>query len=300
MKFSIVTPTYNSEKYLNETIQSVISQKGNFTIEYIIIDNYSEDNTINIIKKYQYMIQSKNYPITCKDIEIKYYQAKDNGMYDAINKGFLKAKGDIYAWINSDDIYLPGAFSVIRQIFIKYPEIKWLKGITSYINELSTIYKVGNLFLYDQFWIKMGIYGKEAYFIQQDSVFWRAGLWKISGGIDTRFKKAGDYYLWIKFSNHTPLYSVKAYISCFRKVKGQISQYLDSYKKEYDIINISVKKKFLRKKIKYYFSYSEKINIRILNKILYRVLFGRQKLSYIDIINGGKPVLKKNTYYLIT
>ena len=56
-------------------------------------------------------------------------------MYDAINKGFEMATGDIYAYINSDDIYLPGAFEIIGRCLSKYEEIKWIKGITSYINE---------------------------------------------------------------------------------------------------------------------------------------------------------------------
>ena len=107
-----------------------------------------------MITQYEEMINKKLYRFNCNEVEIKYIQQKDRGMYDAINTGFANATGDIFAWINSDDIYLPGAFNIIARSFIKYPEIKWIKGITSYIDESSVISKIGKCFLYDQKWIQ--------------------------------------------------------------------------------------------------------------------------------------------------
>lgn len=298
MKFSIVTPTYNSDKFLSETIQSVISQKGDFTIEYIVIDNLSHDNTINIVKSYQQMIKTNNYILGCNGVEIKYSVGKDSSMYEAINNGFSQATGDIYAWINSDDIYLPGAFNIIAKSFEKYPEIKWIKGITSYINEFSTIYEVGQCFMYAQDWLKKGVYGKDAYFVQQDSVFWHARLWKTAGGIDTRFKRAGDYFLWMNFAQYAPLYTIKAYVSCFRKVKGQLSQDIDSYRKECDMIPVTNQYNFFRKLVRIFFSYKDKVIFLFLQKLMYRIFFKKQKLLLVDIINIGEPALKTISYYV--
>lgn len=297
MKFSIVTPSYNSERFIAETIESVLSQKGDFTIEYIIVDSQSQDNTIKIAKNYQRTLESGEYRINCSGVAIKIYQEKDDSMYEAINYGFSKATGDIYAWINSDDIYLPGAFGVIAQTFAGYPEVKWIKGITSYINEYSTIFKAGHCFMYDQKWLQKGVYGKDAYFVQQDSVFWRSTLWEIAKGIDARFKKAGDYSLWIKFSQYEPLYTVKAYISCFRKVKGQLSQDIDSYRKEYALIPVINQHNFLRKIVRMFFLYESKIFFLFLRKFVYRAIFGKQKLFLIDIVDEVKPVLKTVSYY---
>ena len=90
--FSIVTPVYNGEKYLEDTIKSVVNQSfKNF--EYIVIDGESKDNSINIINKY-------------KDKITKIISEKDNNMYEAIHKGFSLASGHYYLWLNSDDVLI--------------------------------------------------------------------------------------------------------------------------------------------------------------------------------------------------
>jgi glycosyltransferase involved in cell wall biosynthesis len=298
MKFTIVTPTYNSARFLSETIQSVLSQKGDFTIEHIIVDSRSQDDTAQIVKQYQRMLERGECNINCNGVALQFYQENDDSMYEAINYGFTKATGDLYGWINSDDIYLPGAFSVIARSIERYPEIKWIKGITSYINENSTIYETGQCFLYDQNWLNKGIYGRDAYFVQQDSVFWHSTLWKRAGGVDPRFKRAGDYFLWISFSRHAPLYTVKAYTSCFRKVEGQLSQNIDSYRKEYEMIPVTGQHAFLRKKIRIFFALNNKLHFLLWKKAFYRILFGKKNLLLIDLVDGGKPALKTVSYYV--
>jgi len=94
MKISLITVTYNSEKTLKDTIQSVLLQEFN-DIEYIIVDGISSDNTLNIIK--ENLNQNSRY--------LKYFSEKDNGLYDAMNKGIRMATGDIIGIINSDDFY---------------------------------------------------------------------------------------------------------------------------------------------------------------------------------------------------
>lgn len=184
MKFSIVTPSYNKEKYIAETIESVVFQKGAFDIEYIIIDNCSDDDSFRIAKDYEEGISSGSITINCDSVSIKRISERDSGMYDAINKGFALASGDVHAWINADDIYLPGSFQAVSAVFHKYPDVEWLKGITSYINDESDLTQSGVCNFYNRDWLAKGIYGLDAYFVQQDSVFWRSDLWKRVGGID--------------------------------------------------------------------------------------------------------------------
>jgi glycosyltransferase involved in cell wall biosynthesis len=224
MKISIVTPCLNAQEFISETIESIISQAGEFEIEYIIIDGNSSDRTVEIAEEYKKRIDLKQYAIQCSKVNIYIYSESDQGMYCALNKGFSRATGDLFAYLNSDDVYLPNSLANIIAIFKQYPEIFWLKGITSYIDCHGQLLGRGNFYMYTQKWIKEGKYGKEWYFITQDSVFWRSSLWKKSGGFNEKLKYAGDYDLWIKFTDYYPLYVTNLYVSSFRRRKGQLSQ----------------------------------------------------------------------------
>jgi len=232
MRISIVTPAYNSEKFIAETIESVIDQKGDFEIDYIIVDGASTDGTLAVIKRYQALLSSQEYPVKCNGVVLRWISESDRGMYDAINKGFAMADGGVHAWINSDDVYMPGAFEAVTRTFAKYGEILWLKGITSYINEASLVYRTGQCYVYHQPWIRKGVYGRDVHFIQQDSVFWRSGLWQSAGGVDAHLRYAGDYSLWLSFAGAAQLYSLKVLVSCFRKQDMQLSGDGNRYRQE--------------------------------------------------------------------
>lgn len=296
LKYSIVTPTYNSEKYIGETIESVISQGGNFSIEYIIQDGGSTDRTYEIVRGYQQMLSENSFSIRCAGVVIHWRSEEDDGMYDAIQNGFAHASGDVYAWINSDDLYLPGALDVVQRTLERYPEILWLKGITSYINEGSTIYAVGNCNLYRQDWIESGIYGPVLQFIQQDSVFWRAVIWQKSGGVDTRLSLAGDYFLWKSFAKLAPLYSLQAYVSCFRKVADQKSANIDAYFQE--IEKYSPLDKRLSGRISRNFVRIESLP-RILRPFCYKLVFGMYSHHLVVLHNSVVPCLIEDEYFAL-
>ena len=109
MKISIITPTYNSEKTLRDTLESVLSQTYT-DIEHIIVDGLSKDSTVEIIKEYE-----KKY-----DGRLKYVSEKDKGLYDAMNKGIQMASGDIIGILNSDDMYASN--DVLQTIADKFNE----------------------------------------------------------------------------------------------------------------------------------------------------------------------------------
>ena len=102
-KISIVMPSYNQAEFIEKSILSVLNQDYK-NIELIIIDGGSNDGTIEIIKKYQ-------------DYIFFWVSEKDKGQSDALNKGFKLASGEIYGWLNSDDIYLPNAFHNLMLAF---------------------------------------------------------------------------------------------------------------------------------------------------------------------------------------
>jgi len=297
MKFSIITPTYNGEKYLSETIESIISQKGKFDIELIFVDNLSIDNTMSIIDSYKKLIDDNKYQIQCKSVVIKVISEKDKGMYDALNKGFGIATGDIFAWSNSDDIYFPGAFDVVSNVFSKYEQIQWLKGITSYIDEFSKLTRFGRCYLYYQEWIQKGVYGRKLYFIQQSSTFWRPSLWQKVNGLDYKLKLAGDFGLWIKFAQQTPLYCLNYNTDCFRFRPGQLSEDKTNYFKECD--SILPLPENIERKIDRYKRIREFIP-DCLKPLLYLVILGFQKFHLVDIVINKEKInfeLRKFYFY---
>lgn len=299
MKFSIITPAYNTAPYLAETIESVISQSGNFNIEYIVMDGGSTDNTVEILKKYDHAIKSGAYKVHCTSLSFSWFSEKDKGMYDAINRGFAKADGDVYAWINGDDAYVPDAFQKITDAFVAFPEINWIKGITSNIEADGTLIRKGGVLIYEQPLLARGVYGRQAYFVEQDSVFWRADLWKKVGGIPTEYRLAGDYFLWIQFAHYSPFWSLNVPVSRFRKSAGQLSQHVSAYKKEQRLIMPRTGYEFSLLRI--FFTLKSRLGPKFerLFRTLYPTLFMRSKKTYFIDIVDGKMVRKEATSFFM-
>ena len=222
-KISIVTPTYNSEMYLEKCISSIKNQKYD-NYEHIIVDGVSTDGTLDIIKKYE-----GTYPM-------RWISEPDEGMYDAINKGFATATGDVYAWLNSDDFYFPWTLNVVAMVFEKR-NVEWITGISSntkqYGNEEIT-YQLPNMpAVFCTPLIKRGLYdGRTMYFVQQESCFWTRNVWQQVGGIEKKYKYAGDYHLWKKMAAITDLYTVQCNLASFRIHEEQKSKNVEEYYNE--------------------------------------------------------------------
>jgi glycosyltransferase involved in cell wall biosynthesis len=135
---SIVTPVYNGERYLAQTIESVLSQEGDFYIDYIIIDDGSTDNSLEIIKKYNALIQNKKWPTKCLGMNFSYRTGPNRGQTSAYNTGFKMAKGDLLAWMNADDYYLPKTFSAIAKYYEDDPSVDFFYGDCLKIYEGAT------------------------------------------------------------------------------------------------------------------------------------------------------------------
>src|SRR4030065_468365 len=105
---SIVTPSYNQGKFIAETIESVLSQEGDFYIDYIIMDGGSADNSLEIINKYDQLLKKGRWSVKSRGIKYSFTSKKDKGQSDALKIGFSQAAGEILCWINSDDRLTPG------------------------------------------------------------------------------------------------------------------------------------------------------------------------------------------------
>ena len=198
--------------YIETTLKSVLSQEYS-NLEYIVIDGGSTDGTQEIIEKYRN--------------NLAYYISEpDNGMYDAISKGFEKATGDIIAWINADDVYMPWTLQVVNEIFKKYPETQWIGGKYAFLNENGTLAQIfpktsvrGQKDILNG-WCRDGVLGP----LQQESMFWRRGLYVKSGGLDTSYRFAGDFELWTRFSKFASLAKMDLPLAAFRKRGSSLSK----------------------------------------------------------------------------
>lgn len=213
-KITVVTPTFNQAKYIEQTIKSIIDQNYP-NLEYIIIDGGSSDGTVEIIQKYQ-------------DKLAYWISEQDNGLYDAINKGFNIATGDILAWLNSDDIYLPNSLFSVAEIFLNFPEVEWLQGANSHIDEIGKIVSVFPA----GYWTKFDLASGDKRNIQQESTFFRKSLWERSGKpLNINSQLAGDYALWFNFFRYADLITTTAPLGCFRmrssnqKSYNQLAEY---------------------------------------------------------------------------
>ena len=222
-RISIVTPNYNLAAFLEHTLSSVLRQDYP-NLEYIVIDDGSTDNSAEVIRRY--------------DSHIAYWTTRPNkGQYATINEGFARSTGEIMAWLNSDDMYLPGALSVVGEIFSQHPEVEWLSSTWPVAwNESGQAFWVGNMkgfsrkaFLRGEYTPSGVTYSRNC--IQQESTFWRRSLWERAGGkLEERYRRAADFELWARFFQYAELEGVDALLGGFRFRGGQIT---DRYANEY-------------------------------------------------------------------
>ena len=230
-QFTVITPCYNSEKFISEAIESVIYQEGDFDIEYIIVDGGSNDDTINILNKYRHDLRRQKLPIKCRSVDLKVIIEKDSGMYDALVKGFRSASCDIISYLNSDDFYQKKCFYTLHSILLKYPKIKWITGIRTLYNKDGVIINTDTPFFYDNQFIQKGIYdNRRLPFLQQESTFFRKELLSI---LDfkrlIKLKYAGDYFIWLSFAEKYALHVVSAILSGFRRHENNVSLDINRY-----------------------------------------------------------------------
>lgn len=216
--FSIVTPSYNQGRFIEETILSVLSQEGDFKVDYVIIDGGSTDHTLDIIKKYEEMVGNNRYFLRCNGITLRWVSEKDRGQYHALNKGFRMANGEIMAWINSDDKYTPWAFKTALDVFHRFPSVEWITGLGTSWNSKGMMVGVNRETFFTKRLILNGFYPvMKGSFIQQESTFWKRSLWEKSGAkMDEAMELAGDFKLWVDFLKHGRLYQVHAVLGGFR------------------------------------------------------------------------------------
>jgi glycosyltransferase involved in cell wall biosynthesis len=190
---TIITPSFNQARFLETTIKSVLSQDYP-RIEYMIVDGGSNDGSVDIIRKYDGAGEGTS-PLVAW-----WVSEKDRGQTDAINKGFARANGEILAWINSDDTYEPGAVSAAVRYLQDHPEVGMVYGDCNFINENGRV--IGK---FGSAQTNYRLLRQGYAHIPQQTMFFRAELWKQVGPLDPSFYFAMDYDLWTRIAARTEI-----------------------------------------------------------------------------------------------
>lgn len=209
--FSIVTPSFNQGEFIEETIKSVLTQTGDFFIEYIIMDGGSTDNSVEIIKKYERLLKGGDWPVGCRGIEYRWSSGRDEGQADAIEKGFASAQGDIGVWLNSDDtFYSDRVFEAVGGYF-KDDGLNMLVGdgiIIDKAGRKTADYRTERIDLKELVFLD--------YHILQPSVFLRMDIYK-KNRLDTSLNYTFDVDFFIRLIRAGVRYKKTPDVfSCFR------------------------------------------------------------------------------------
>lgn len=185
MKVSLITPCRNAERYIEQTIESVLAQEG-VDLEYFIQDGASTDGTVDIIRRYESRLSG-------------WASEKDSGQPEALNRAFTQCTGEIAGFLNADDVLLPNALATVTRAFAEHPEVDIVYGEVEWINadgepvgshagNISSLEEVLNI--YDVWWAKRQWV--------QPEVFFRRSFKERVGPFDSHHDIAFDYEYWVR------------------------------------------------------------------------------------------------------
>lgn len=194
---SIVTCSYQQQRFLDAAMRSVLEQRY-VDLEYIVIDGGSTDGSQAVIERHA--------------DRLHYWVSEpDSGQTDALIKGFRRSTATLQGWLCSDDLLLPGALDKVCQYFADHPDVDAVYGDSLWIDAAGHYLRPKKEMAFNRFTFLF-----DHNYISQPSMFWRRSLYEKVGGLDDRFNLAMDADLWERFSRHTRIAHMSAYLSCMR------------------------------------------------------------------------------------
>jgi glycosyltransferase involved in cell wall biosynthesis len=195
---TIVTPSYQQARFLDRTIYSVVSQQYP-SLEYVVQDGGSSDGTLDVLRQFDHALT-------------RFVSEPDGGQADAINRGFSETTGEVMAWLNSDDLLLPGSLAYVARYFVEHPEVDVVYGNRLLIDENDG--QIGAWILpgHDDLALTL------ADFVPQETLFWRRRVWDAGGArVDPDFGYALDWELLLRFRDvGAKMVQLPRYLGAFR------------------------------------------------------------------------------------
>lgn len=229
MRISVVTAVLNQAQFLPDMLRSLLAQRDeSFEIEHIIVDGCSTDGTLDVIRQYV-----AEHP----DIA-KYISETDKSMYDALNKGIAMCTGDVFAHLNADDRYLPGALLKVARYYAAHPETAWLHARCRFIDETGretrrsiTRYKdfLGARYSY---WLLL-----TENFVWSQTVFIRKAVLDTVGLFNLDYQIASDYDLWLRLGSYAQPAYLPELLTEFRWLSTSLggSRFHQQFTEDFDI-----------------------------------------------------------------
>jgi glycosyltransferase involved in cell wall biosynthesis len=199
-KITLVTPSYNQGQYLEETIRSVLLQEYP-NLQYLVIDGGSTDGSVDVIRQYE---GSLSY----------WTSQRDEGQSDAINKGMVRATGEILGWLNSDDVLCPGALHTVAEAWRRHSPCHFLTGDGEYVstNRAQVVHTIrARAYSFADL-----LHFAKGKYLPQPSVFFSRKAFEKVGGLDTGLTYAMDFDLWLRLRLRYPLHYVSVCLSQLR------------------------------------------------------------------------------------
>ncbi|MGQ9525346.1 MAG: glycosyltransferase family 2 protein [Armatimonadota bacterium] len=196
LTLSIITPSYNQAQYIERTIASVLGQDYPY-VEYVVVDGGSQDGTQDILRRYP---------------QVRWVSEPDRGQADAVNKGIRMTTGEVIGWINSDDTYAPGAFTLAVRVLEANPHIAMVYG------DMNVIGPDDELLLTRRsrpFSLRRLILTGASYIFQPTVFMRRRALYQV-GLLDVGLRHAMDYDLWIRLGRRFPALYIPKVLANFR------------------------------------------------------------------------------------
>jgi glycosyltransferase involved in cell wall biosynthesis len=217
VKITVVTPSYNQAKFLDETLRSVLDQRAH-AHEYFVIDGGSTDGSADIIRRH------------AEKGGIDYWVSeKDSGQAEAIHKGFSRATGDVICWLNSDDVFLPGALAEVKRAFEQHPDWDALTAYHVRMDADSRIISMHRIPGESPSWARWGMHH-----VNQQTCFFKRSLYERVGPIDFKLHCVLDMELWARmFDAGSKWGHIPKYLAGFRQhAAAKNSSWLAEYARE--------------------------------------------------------------------